>query len=66
MADRQPRKVERKIEPDNLSADGIAGIVKDLLDKLPSVGDNVRIAYTNNSARVLSVKERSKAQELGR
>ncbi len=39
---------------------------KDLLDKLPSVGDNVRIAYTNNSARVLSVKERSKAQELGR
>jgi hypothetical protein len=28
---------------------------KDLLDKLPSVGDNVRIAYTNN-----------KAQELGR
>src|SRR5579859_4231871 len=39
---------------------------KDLLDKLPSVGDNVRIGYTNNSARVLSVKERSKAQELGR
>ena len=39
---------------------------KDLLDKLPSVGDNVRITYTDNSARVLSVKEKSKAQELGR
>ena len=39
---------------------------KDLLDTLPSVGDNVRIAYTNNNARVLPVRERSKAQELGR
>ena len=39
---------------------------KDLLETLPSIGDNVRIAYTNNSARVLPVKERSKVQELGR
>src|SRR5258708_3449395 len=36
------------------------------LDKLPSVGNNVRIDNTNNSARVLSIKERSKAQELRR
>jgi len=39
---------------------------KDLLETLPSIGDNVRIAYTNNSARVLPVKERSKVQGLGR
>jgi hypothetical protein len=39
---------------------------KDLLDMIPAVGKNVRIAYSNDNARVLPVKERSKAQELGR
>jgi hypothetical protein len=39
---------------------------KDLLDVIPTVDENVRITYSNNVARVLPVKERSKAQELGR
>jgi hypothetical protein len=39
---------------------------KDLLDMIPAVGENVRIAYSNDIARVLPVKERSKTQELGR
>jgi hypothetical protein len=39
---------------------------KDLLDIVPTVGASVRIAYSNDSARVLPVKERSKTQELGR
>jgi hypothetical protein len=39
---------------------------KDLLDKLPAVGENVRIAYSNDIARVLPVKARSKTQEMGR
>ena len=39
---------------------------KDLLDMIPAVGENVRIAYSNGIARVLPVKRRSKAQELGR
>lgn len=39
---------------------------KDLLDMIPAVGENVRIAYSNYNGRVLPVKERSKTQELGR
>jgi hypothetical protein len=39
---------------------------KDLLDKIPAVGENVRIAYSNGNARVRPVKERIKTQELGR
>jgi hypothetical protein len=39
---------------------------KDLLDMTPAVGENVRIAYSNDIARILQVKERSKTQELGR
>jgi hypothetical protein len=39
---------------------------KDLLNMIPAVGEDVRIAYSNGNARVLPVKERSKTQELGR
>lgn len=39
---------------------------KDLLDMIPAVGENVRIAYSNDNARVLPIKERSKTKELGR
>jgi hypothetical protein len=39
---------------------------KDLLDMLPAVGENVRIAYSNDRARVVPVKERSRTQEVGR
>ena len=39
---------------------------KDLLDIIPAVGETVRIAYSNDTARVLPVKERSKTQELAR
>jgi hypothetical protein len=39
---------------------------KDLLGMIPAVGENVRIAYSNDIARVLPVKKRSKTQELGR
>ena len=39
---------------------------KDLLDMVPAVGENARIAYSNDTARVSPVKERSKSQELGR
>ena len=33
---------------------------------IPAVGENVRIVYNNDIARVLPIKERSKTQELGR
>lgn len=39
---------------------------KELLDSMPAIGENVRVAYSNYNARVLPVKERSKTQELGR
>jgi len=39
---------------------------KDLLDMIPAVGESVRVGYSNESARVLLIKERSKTQELGR
>jgi hypothetical protein len=39
---------------------------KELLDMIPAISENVRIAYSNDNARVLPVKERSKTQELGR
>jgi len=39
---------------------------KDLLDVIPAVGETVRVGYSNDNARVLPVKERSKARELGR
>jgi len=39
---------------------------KDLLAMIPAVGENVRIVYSNDNARVLPIKERSKTQELGR
>ncbi len=39
---------------------------KELLDMIPAIGENVRIAYSYDKARVLPVKERSKTQELGR
>jgi hypothetical protein len=39
---------------------------KELLDSIPAIGENARIAYSNDNARVLPVKERSKTQELGR
>jgi hypothetical protein len=39
---------------------------KDLLEMIPAVGENVRIVYSNDNGRVLSLKERSKTQELGR
>src|SRR6202166_2536167 len=39
---------------------------KELLDILPAVGENVRIAYSNGRASVVPVKDRSKTQEVGR
>ena len=39
---------------------------KELLDVIPAIGENARIAYSYDNARVLPVKERSKTQELGR
>jgi hypothetical protein len=39
---------------------------KDLLEMIPAVGENVRIVYSNDNGRVLSLTERSKTQELGR
>jgi hypothetical protein len=39
---------------------------KDLLDVVPAIGESVRVGYSNDNARVLPVKERSRAQELGR
>ena len=39
---------------------------KDLLDMIPAVGENMRIAYSNDNARVLPIKERSKTKELRR
>ena len=39
---------------------------KELLDMIPAIGETVRVAYSNDNAQVLPVKERSKTQELGR
>jgi hypothetical protein len=39
---------------------------KELLDSIPAIGENVRVAYSNDNARVLPVKERNKTQELQR
>jgi hypothetical protein len=39
---------------------------KELLDMIPAIGENVRVTYSYDNARVLPVKERSKTQELGR
>jgi hypothetical protein len=39
---------------------------KELLDVIPGIGENVRIAYSYDNGRVLPVRERSKTQELGR
>ena len=39
---------------------------KELLDSIPAVGEHVRIIYSSEAGRVVSVRERSKSQELGR
>lgn len=39
---------------------------KDLLDILPALGENVRIAYSNDRASVLPVRGRNRTQEVGR
>ena len=39
---------------------------KELLDVIPVIGENVRVAYSYDNGRVLPIKERSKTQELGR
>jgi hypothetical protein len=39
---------------------------KELLNMIPAIGENVHVAYSYDSGRVLPVKERSKTQELGR
>lgn len=39
---------------------------KNLLDMIPAVGENVRIAYSSDIGCVVAVKERTKAKELAR
>jgi len=39
---------------------------RNLLDMIPAVGENVRIVYSNDNARVLPFKEKSKTQGLER
>ena len=39
---------------------------KDLLDTTPTVGQRVRVAYSNDNGRVLPVRDRSRTLELGR
>jgi hypothetical protein len=39
---------------------------KELLDMIPAIGENVRVAYSYDHARVLPVRERTRTQELGR
>jgi hypothetical protein len=39
---------------------------KELLDMIPAIGESVRVAYSNDNARVLPFRERSKTKELGR
>jgi len=39
---------------------------KELLDMIPAIGENVRVAYTYDHARVLPVRERTRTQELER
>jgi hypothetical protein len=40
--------------------------MKHLLEHLPTAGDNVAIAYSNDHAIVRDLRERSNTQELGR
>jgi hypothetical protein len=39
---------------------------KELLDTIPAIGENVRVAYGYDHARVLPVRERTRTQELER
>jgi hypothetical protein len=39
---------------------------KELLGMIPAIGENVRVAYSYDHARVLPVRERTRTQELGR
>jgi hypothetical protein len=39
---------------------------KELLDMIPAIGENVRVAYSYDHARVLPVRERTRTQELER
>ncbi|HWY58664.1 MAG TPA: hypothetical protein VNZ03_29640 [Terriglobales bacterium] len=39
---------------------------KELLDMIPTIGENVRVAYSYDHARVLPVRERTRKQELER
>jgi hypothetical protein len=39
---------------------------KELLDSIPAFGENVRVAYSYDHARVLPVRERTRTQELER
>lgn len=39
---------------------------KELLDSIPAIGENVRVAYSYDHARVLPVRERTRTQELER
>jgi hypothetical protein len=39
---------------------------KELLDMIPAIGENVRVAYSYYHARVLPVRERTRTQELER
>jgi hypothetical protein len=39
---------------------------KELLDMIPAIGENVRVAYSYDHARVVPVRERTRTQELER
>jgi hypothetical protein len=61
---RVPLDAEQLQDGLDADSDHDAALAREYVEELK--GENVRVAYSNDNARVLPIKERSKTQEVGR